>query len=516
MGSPEHTSNREAADASRQPQIRSAPGVALSAPQIELLARVVGDSGSVFVKREFRSGYSGAVVMLVSTGAGEAPVVVKFAHPIDLQQEYHAYQRYVVRASPQNIAHLRGEPLVTSDGQLGLLQYTFAGGESHQPTTSLLDYYTASGGEATAAVLNRIFRIYGRHWWGNNRPEVYTLGEQYDRLLPVHLQVADSRRDDDIAHTLITANHTSVTELRTLRLGQRVRLLGFDVVKVRDNGRTMTLWSEPPSGEATAPLRIRLESEAERNCRPGETLECVDAVVVATRTDLLADAARSAMPQFVAEEEAFTAHLPDEAGQLQADALINPIYNLSACLDRVVETKMSTIHGDINLQNVLVDPQTGFSWLIDFGETRPGPTLLDLQRLEVQVITKLLPDAAAQAELEAASLVDLMASLHADPLPTFCLHPGLWEPFAVLLTVRRLARHYLMDDLHWDEYYYGLTIALVGALKFDELTPFARALALVGAATALRLVGEPVITASVRKPGVSGTTQTAQVAVRRP
>src|SRR5215203_5621237 len=170
--------------------IRCAPGVRLSPDQLDLLARSFSDSTLIFVKREFRSGYSGAVVLLVSLGADQAPIVVKLAQPLDLEREYAAYQQFVRQISPQNIAHLQGEPLISADGQLGLIQYSFAGGESHLAATSLRDYYESKGGDASAAVINRIFRSFGRYWWANNRPRLYTLGEQYDRLLPTHLQVS--------------------------------------------------------------------------------------------------------------------------------------------------------------------------------------------------------------------------------------------------------------------------------------------------------------------------------------
>ena len=143
-------------------------------------------------------------------------------------------------------------------------------------------------------------------------------------------------------------------------------------------------------------------------------------------------------------------------------------------LDHVVETKTSVIHGDLNLQNVLVDPPTGFAWIIDFGETRHGPTLLDLQRLEVQVITKLLPSKWSDGQLELADLVEMLVSLHTDSLPASPSQPILLEPYRVLVTIRRLARQYLIDDLNWDEYYLGLAIALVGSLKYEELDSQAR------------------------------------------
>jgi hypothetical protein len=240
-----------------------------------LLARAFSDSALIFVKREFRSGYSGAVVLLVSLGADQAPIVVKLAQPIDLQREYQAYQQFVREISPQNIAHLRGEPLLSTDGQLGLIQYTFAGGESHQAATSLQDYYETNGGSACGAVLNRIFRAYGRYWWANNRPELYTLGEQYDRLLPVHLQVAPSVATETAA--VLEQGRTSLLTLRQLQVGEQIRLIGFQVAKVQAGGREITLVASPPTNEASAQLRIRLELDAETDpllrCQPGEKVE---------------------------------------------------------------------------------------------------------------------------------------------------------------------------------------------------------------------------------------------------
>jgi len=101
--------------------IRGAPGVRLSLEQLELLAQAFGNTEVIFVKQEFRSGYSGALVLLVSLGADRAPVVVKLAHPLDLEREYQAYQQFVRQISPQNISHLQGPPLLSADKQLGLI-----------------------------------------------------------------------------------------------------------------------------------------------------------------------------------------------------------------------------------------------------------------------------------------------------------------------------------------------------------------------------------------------------------
>lgn len=89
-------------------------------------------------------------------------------------------------------------------------------------------------------------------------------------------------------------------------------------------------------------------------------------------------------------------------------------------------------------------------------------------------------------------MAELLASLHSDPPRPIVPHPALQEPYAVLVTIRRLARQYLMDDRNWDEYYVGLVIALLGSLKYSELALTGVRLALVGASVICSLIGTPV------------------------
>lgn len=121
--------------------IRYAPGLTLAATECSLLAEALADDNTIFVEREFRSGYSGAVVLLVSPGPGQAQLVVKMGYPADLQREYAAYRQFVEKASPQNMARLQGEPLLAADGQLALLCYNCVGGDPRLPNRSLQAYY---------------------------------------------------------------------------------------------------------------------------------------------------------------------------------------------------------------------------------------------------------------------------------------------------------------------------------------------------------------------------------------
>jgi hypothetical protein len=213
--------NRGSAWSQELPQIRHVPGVSLIETELALLRQAFSASQELFVEREFRSGYSGA--LLISPGSGKAPVVVKMGSPADLQREYAAYQELVEPASPQNTARLRGHPLLSQDGSLALLVYTFAGGDPRLPTRSLQAYYDRHGGEATAAVLDRVFRVYGRQWWAINRPQKFVISEQYDRLLPVHLKLEPAVTPVEPNLRILVAGQINAAALRDLQPGQLVR-----------------------------------------------------------------------------------------------------------------------------------------------------------------------------------------------------------------------------------------------------------------------------------------------------
>ncbi|MEZ4662256.1 MAG: hypothetical protein R2911_32295 [Caldilineaceae bacterium] len=266
------------------PQIRRAPGIRLTPVESALLRRAFAHSQALFVEREFRSGYSGALVLLVSVDAGLAPVVVKMAASPDLQREYDAYHRFVLPSAPQNTAHLQGAPLLDPAHDLGILIYTFAGGDPRRPSSNLRDYYDAQGGDAAGALLNRIFRAYGRHWWAINRPHKFVLGEYYDHLLPVHLELslpaAKTASQNRAPQYILTAGEVSTVDLRDLIEGDVVRLRGFRVAKIKRDEGSLTLSCDAPAGEASPPLRLRVLNAPLDLWRVGEQVDTMDATVV--------------------------------------------------------------------------------------------------------------------------------------------------------------------------------------------------------------------------------------------
>lgn len=465
------------------PEIRYTPGVNLSSVELTLLTQVFIDSEEVLVERELHAGFSGTRVLLVRPGNRQAHVVVKLGSLVDLYLEWEIYRTLVEKVSPQNTARIQGEPVSSDDGQLALLCYTFVGGDPRHPTSSLRTYFQEEGGIAAAEVLKRVFHTYGRQWWSNNTRRTFVLDEVYDRLLPVHLKLKASNNDLTGTSLVLVAGKVNAAALRDLPPGQHVRLLDFRVSEVRFQQNDMTLTTSPPPGEASANLRLRVEGIDPAAYHPGDQVAALGAIVTATRHDLLSTAVQAALPGLdVTAAEVKLAEI----------TCLNPLHDYVSLLDHVTDARFSIIHGDLNLDNILVDSDTGFAWLIDFADTCQGPALFDLQRLEAQVITKLLSPAADQAGLGPAAMIKLYQALHAELPDATTPYSPLQKSYTLLLAIRRLARQFLINDLEWDEYYRGLILTLLGTLKFAELSPLARAMAFAGASAARSLINIPL------------------------
>ncbi len=115
--------------------------------------------------------------------------------------------------------------------------------------------------------------------------------------------------------------------------------------------------------------------------------------------------------------------------------------------------------------------------LIDFVNARRDHVIRDLVHLEFALVTQLLPQALASAELPPDAVVDFYERLHcAERMPDRVPPPtGLEKPFALLTTLRQTARAYLAELGNWDEYYAGLCVYLIGGMRYTSLDAVARA-----------------------------------------
>jgi len=211
--------------------------------------------------------------------------------------------------------------------------------------------------------------------------------------------------------------------------------------------------------------------------------------------DLLQTYAQRALRQDFGTAETLT--LPGEANV----TLPNPLAVLPDILSESRDVRVACIHGDLNLENILVDPEARDVRLIDFAMARRDHVLHDLLRLETGVVTWLLPEVLAEAGLPLETIHGLYEQLHcaARLFGHFSapqrLHPALRKTFVILATIRKMAREYLFDPNDWREYYQGLTLYLLGALKFKNLddmpqAPLPKQVAFWGAAAIQKLLQE--------------------------
>jgi hypothetical protein len=139
--------------------------------------------------------------------------------------------------------------------------------------------------------------------------------------------------------------------------------------------------------------------------------------------------------------------------------------------------------------------------LIDFAMARRDHVLHDLLRIETGVVTWLLPEVLAEARLPPESMDALYEQLHfaarrGHSSASEKLKPALRKVYVMLAAIRETAQEYLFTPGDWDEYYQGLTLYLLGALKFKNLddapqAPLPKQVAFWGAAAIQKLLQDP-------------------------
>lgn len=442
------------------------PGVTLTTEEETLLRILFASYETVAVDVEYRSGYSGSRIFLIlpikADGRADAYIVVKIAPQALIRREWENFERFVKSTLPPVTTRLEEPPILPSENPLGALRYTFVGTVGAQRTESLRAYYAShTGAEVIQLLERRVFETFGHNWWLQRKPYTFRLREEYDRLLPVHLIISpDERRE---AGAKVISAHEGELATAELAAGDRVRLDGFIVEEIRPDRDDMTL----TSGQPAWPFRVRVRPlpAGMETCRPGDPIAALEGVVSATRHDL-----------FIAEvEKAFPGmEIPAPTITLAGQSYPNPLQVYPAMLEERIFGTMSTIHGDLNLENILVEPESGQAWLIDFATARDSHTLHDFMRLERDVFTRLLPEALAQAGLGLEAIGDLLLKLHTVSVaptrpPPSPSQPELKKPFEMLAAIRRMAGRCLRDPARWDEYYRGLVLHLLGALKFANL-----------------------------------------------
>jgi hypothetical protein len=252
------------------------------------------------------------------------------------------------------------------------------------------------------------------------RAHTFRLGQEYDRMLPTHYVVepaAGKGRPLDGQH--------APGEMQWA-VGDRVILQNFERIERRPDGQSLSLGGKAISGHPS--LRVHWRSLENPNGATGR--------ITATRWTKL----REIVHGFDLRD------LPD------------PLEKLPDLLDETVSGTLSTIHGDLNLENVLVGPGE-MVWLIDFATTRDGHTLFDFAHLKAEIIAHIAAAKVKSAEEYLGLLTGEKDSRQR-------------EIRSLLAEVDEIAGQCLFNPAQKREYELAAFMACVGALKFENLDAY--------------------------------------------
>jgi tetratricopeptide (TPR) repeat protein len=453
------------------PQIDNPATLELSTDAIAVLQQVFARYRRVVIIKELTGGLSGSRVLEVRPikidGTPELPTVVKLGTVSMIQQEWRAYQKHIHNRLP-HVASVSARPTLLAGSGWGGLRYPMMGLGDHD-IISLRDFCRQPDVDVDylQTVLDRLLRIMDNVWGFSSAALNFELRPSYDPVLPPNLLLGARAFP---AGTPITAISPRKLPVLALRPGDAVALSGFAVQKVDPAGRAVTL--RVPSGRPGAPsygVRLRIpEPEPMPEYRAQQIVDLPIAEVLETRESRLQ-----------AEVFALGAGIDPAAEWVPlADDiwLPNPLLALSSLLNQTRSVNIATVHGDFNLENILIEPQLGTISLIDFANARQDHVLHDLLHMETQILTHILPEVIHQHQLDPVQvLVELSWHLHrtlAHPAhePGPPEHPQLRKPWVMLRALRRAARRYLFDADNPSEYYQGLALYLLGALRYKNLS----------------------------------------------
>ncbi|NJN92818.1 MAG: protein kinase [Anaerolineales bacterium] len=490
------------------PRLENPTGLALPPATADILALMFDGYRRVVIREELGGGFSGSRVLLVRPirdDSPELPAVVKISPLALLEQEWRAYQTCIRNRLP-GVAEIKGQPVIPPGSDWGGLRYPLLGGGGVFEVESLARYYQrAAPADLRYLLTERLFKSLSPRWLFNRPQPEYHLQAGYDGLLPINLLIVPGPPPPDApVQVLSSADIQPHAPSLTLQPGDYIRLEGFVITEVDPTRRSVTLNLPSSPGDFSPAYRLRLQPVEDIEAyRVHNRLDSVEGRITDTRFTLLHQLAQQVLgptvdlssPNLLLSNHRLLAssppHLPFPA------SLPNPLTALPGLLRESRDVKIACVHGDLNLNNILVDPASREASLIDFALARQDHVLHDLLRLETGVVTRLLPEALNAAKLPAETIHLLYTELHCAAASPYVENPALARPRAMLQAIRQAAQPLLFTPQDWTEYYQGLTLYLLGALKYTDLDhPSAgslpRQVAFWGAASAQALIGQPL------------------------
>lgn len=442
----------------------------------EIFQNLYTDSASpvrLVVKSSLGGGFSGGRVWIVQTinrvnGREEPnlPEVIKTG-PADLiKMEWEAFSSLEVSKRAVNVVKITPPFGTSHDGRWMGLRYLVAGGGvfSIQPLEDFLKTQN-NHSRLIKSTIDRLFKSLSPMWSSREIVIQRKLGKSYDSILPVNLRL----RESDLSPAQRITPEARWHELDHIQVGTIIEIDGWEISEIDITKETITL--DPPDylDQEGWPNRCRIRVEKPNDLsiyRVGQRLQqpLVGQVILSRHQSLITQR-QKAWPNFRTNHNQQIEITI--AGQLWE--LPDPIEQLTLQLDRHFNFSVGPIHGDLNLNNVLVETDGSTLYLIDFANARRDAIFHDFHKLETEIWVKLVPNQLQEAKLGIEGALLLMASLTNQTLQ---VPPALEKTRSLLIQIRSLSEHYQSDnpiEINQSAYGIGLAIYLLGSLKFSNL-----------------------------------------------
>ncbi|MCB0166741.1 MAG: tetratricopeptide repeat protein [Anaerolineae bacterium] len=463
----------------------------------ELLEAMFVGCGRLVIEEKFTEGFSGSEVFLAhpiqvteKSEQSELPVVVKLAGHNLVQAEVKGFDGSIGRNIAEK-AELVREPVLMLGEDLGGLCYSLVGG-GFRETTSLRKYVPQAEVTAIEQVMQRLMTLV-RPSAQYSRPfPKFHLRKGYDSLLPVNVLVSSETLPPDTTPFVIDAQLPPPDD--KLKADTFVRLEGFMVIEIEaiDQGQRLEVTLDHPQAARDRALSYRVRIHVPNNqldWEVGRIVSSIEGKILKTRHDQLTDEAANALGSTVDLNQA-EYMWPDGL------RLPNPIAALPKLLSASPNVRIGKIHGDFNVENILVLPELPDVRLIDFSEAREDHILHDFLRLETAIMTTLVAEFLDRYQLAVFPLVINFyqqlhwAMIHDNRFQPSPLDPALEKPLAMLMIIRRTATEFLFKPGDYREYYQGLALHMIGTLRYRNLNtvpeaPLPKQIAFWGAVAAL-------------------------------
>lgn len=460
-----------------------------------VLERLFSEAALIEIKNKFDNGYGGCSVL--SVRVDDEPQLVKLGPRQEIKSECEGFKTFKKRWS-KDLMVLVEKYVIDKNMEWGGLVYNLAGDDIFNINTLYKSIVQASSDKAKiASQLDRLLFEQLDRVWLHHDSKPMKLKDSYEQILPANLLINFFEPSaESPPPTFIDADNPQAS--KRYPIGTYVCLNNFTLMEIKEEEDKIVLTL---NGDVS--YRVKLQIWARQSGRfagtsVGEKISDIYGVVVQTRHQFLQEKVEEVLDYKMCAKVQQLSVLDQE--------LKNPIMHLDSLLHEELIVKKSRIHGDLNLENILVLDELNLIKLIDFRHAREDHILHDILRLETGIITHVLPkflkEDSNPRELIFAAYQDLHTQQQ-KPSPygqDKVSSPTLGiDGLAILRAIRRaVQKSGWLGRSGWREYYLCLVIYLLGSLKYNNVSKEGHALAFWGAACILQL--SELFEASYQKP----------------